>query len=260
MNLRSLISTALFIAIAVLLNFLRVYLTVSLRISTSFLAIAATGMLFGPFPAMAAGGITDLISVWLSGQQPYPGFTLTAVLGGLIYGLLLYKKDRLLVVRVIVAKGLVNVFCNMLLNTLWLQNLTGASFLALLPARAVKNVVLWLPEAFILYIVLQAVYRVWNATRAKQGAVPKPIGAGMKTCRCGAEISVHETYCTHCLGIEVLKSTALVAACLGLTIALTLFLGTRFALGTWYWILSLMPTLVAVWFAGYRFRPPRRQE
>ena len=41
------------------------------------------------------------------------------------------------------AKLVVAVLCNILLGTLWLSMINGKGYLALLPARAVKNLIQW---------------------------------------------------------------------------------------------------------------------
>ena len=68
------------------------------------------------------------------------GFTLTALLTGLIFGLLLYRKP-VTVPRVLLASAVVCIALNLLLDTLWLDIMYGNSFIALLPARAVKCVI-----------------------------------------------------------------------------------------------------------------------
>ena len=70
----------------------------------------------------------------------FPGFTLTALLTGLIFGLLLYRKP-VTVPRVLLASAVVCIALNLLLDTLWLDIMYGNSFIALLPARAVKCVI-----------------------------------------------------------------------------------------------------------------------
>ena len=71
-----------------------------------------------------------------------PGFTFNAMLAAFIYGLFLYKKPTSLK-RMLAAKLVVAVLCNILLGTLWLSMINGKGYLALLPARAVKNSIQW---------------------------------------------------------------------------------------------------------------------
>ena len=71
------------------------------------------------------GGALDVIKYLIKPEGAFfPGFTISAVLGGMIYGAFLYKK-KVTVPRVFAAQLLVKVFVNILLNTLWLNMLYG---------------------------------------------------------------------------------------------------------------------------------------
>ena len=61
----------------------------SLKISLSHLALAPTAMLFGPVTAALQGALSDILGFLLKPTGPYfPGFTLSALLGGVIYGMM----------------------------------------------------------------------------------------------------------------------------------------------------------------------------
>ncbi|MDD4796269.1 MAG: folate family ECF transporter S component [Eubacteriales bacterium] len=153
-SLRSLIVTALFIALSLVLDSVSIYITPEIKIGVSFVAMALTAFLFGPVMGMAAGGVADVIGYVLNPRGAYfPGFTLSAVLGGLVYGLFLYRRPAKLL-PIFAAKLLINLFINLFLNTLWNALLGGKGFFVLMPARAVKNLLLWPVESFILYFVL----------------------------------------------------------------------------------------------------------
>ena len=81
-----------------------------------------------------------------------PGFTFNAMLAAFIYGLFLYKKP-LSLKRMLAAKLVVAVLCNILLGTLWLSMINGKGYLALLPARAVKNLIQWPVDSLIFVLV-----------------------------------------------------------------------------------------------------------
>ena len=89
--------TALLIAINITLDLLglTIKLPPNLRIGFGFLCNAAIGMLFGPVVGMMAGVCTDVLGYFagnLSMGAYFPGYTLTAVVGGLIWGLWLYPR------------------------------------------------------------------------------------------------------------------------------------------------------------------------
>ena len=164
---RALALTALLIGINITLDLLniRVQVTPQLRIGFGFLCNASAAMLFGPTVGMMAGVCSDVLGYLMNtgGGAYFPGYTLTAVMGGLIYGLCLYRPSEqrgMRLARCFLAKGLVNVVCNLGLNTLWLSLTGGDAFFALLPLRAVKNLLLWPMESLLLFAVLETVRRI----------------------------------------------------------------------------------------------------
>ena len=143
-------------------NYLTVIVTVALLIAldvilTRFLSIqtplggavgvgSAAGAGLYPrggmvFWGAVTGAVGDILGMIIYPPAEYfPGFTLTALLTGLIFGLLLYRKP-VTVPRVLLASAVVCIALNLLLDTLWLDIMYGNSFIALLPARAVKCVI-----------------------------------------------------------------------------------------------------------------------
>ncbi len=113
----------------------------SLKISLAHLAVAPTAILFGPVVAGLQGALSDLLGFLLKPSGPYfPGFTLSAALLGVVYGLLLYKTKRS-AWQIIAARVIVCVVINIGLNTLFLTMLYGPSRLATLPLRVMKNLI-----------------------------------------------------------------------------------------------------------------------
>ena len=140
---RCLAVTALLIAINVTLDLLglSIKLPPNLRIGFGFLCNASIGMLFGPVVGMMAGVCTDVLGYFagnLSMGAYFPGYTLTAVVGGLIWGLWLYPR-KITVWRAIGAKTCINLFCNICLNTLWLTVTGGKAMSVLLVTRVPKK-------------------------------------------------------------------------------------------------------------------------
>ena len=150
---KSLVTMAVLLALAVVLGFVSVQVTESLRVGFSFLPNAVSGQLFGPVGGMLVGGLADILKYLVKPTGPFfPGFTISGILGGLIYGLVLYKKPATLP-RIILCMTLIAVFVNMLLNTYWLTLLYGNAFLVILPARIVSNLIS-LPVNIILYYLV----------------------------------------------------------------------------------------------------------
>ena len=137
----TMVITAFMIALSVVLSKL-VSINISfLRIGFGFLPVAVLAILYGPVVAAVGYGLADLIGAWLFPTGAFfPGFTLSAVLTGLIFGFILYKKEVTLI-RALIASALVCLGVNLLLNTFWLTFIIGKGFKVLLASRAVKEVV-----------------------------------------------------------------------------------------------------------------------
>ena len=166
-NTRCLAVTALLIAINVTLDLLglSIKLPPNLRIGFGFLCNASIGMLFGPVVGMMAGVCTDVLGYFagnLSIGAYFPGYTLTAVVGGLIWGLWLYPR-KVTVWRAIGAKACINLFCNIGLNTLWLTITGGKAMSVLLVTRVPKNLILLPIEVVLTFVVMKIVKRVYES-------------------------------------------------------------------------------------------------
>ena len=100
-----------------------------------------TGILFGPKAAGLAYAASDILGMLLLPKSGYfPGFTLSALISGALYGTFLYKKDSYL--RIILCVLAIGIVVDLGLNTLWLSIILGKGYLALLPARLIKTVLM----------------------------------------------------------------------------------------------------------------------
>lgn len=171
-EVKALAMTAMLIAIAVVLGFYSLQVTDYIKIGFAFLADELTGMMFGPVAGGLMGAIADLVKYVVRPTGPFfPGFTISALAGGIIYGIVLYKRP-LSLRRVILANGLVTLIVNICMNTYWLTLLYGSAFFAILPARIVKEVIM-LPITVVLFYTVAKVL-----SRANVFAVLR----GTKTC------------------------------------------------------------------------------
>lgn len=171
---RCLAVTALLIALNVAMDLLniRLWLTPELRFGVSFVLNASIAMLYGPAVGMMAGFCTDVLGYLVnpSGGAYFPGYTLTAMMGGLLYGLWLYPQ-RVRRARVLGAKASINLICNIGLNTLWLSLTGGKAMTLLLPARIMKNLLLLPFEVILLYLMVNLVLDIYSRTSRPISAV-----------------------------------------------------------------------------------------
>ena len=141
-NTRVMVTCAMLLALEVALNAtIAIYLSPSSRITFGFLAVAACAYLFGPTPAMLVATLSDVLVYLLHPTGFYfPGYTLTAALGGLVYGLFFYRKN-VGIVRILLAQAVISVFLNIALNSLWVVLTQGKALLAILPLRVTANAI-----------------------------------------------------------------------------------------------------------------------
>ena len=134
------VSVALLIALNVILTRFLSINTTFLRIGFGFLPVAIAGAAFGPFWAAVCGAVGDVLGMMIfpSGEY-FPGFTLTAILTGITFGLLIHRKYSL--IKNTIACTFVCLVLNLCLDTLWLSIMYGEAYIALLPARIIKSVI-----------------------------------------------------------------------------------------------------------------------
>ena len=141
-NVTTITCLALLIALDIVLTRFLAINTQFLRISLGMIPVAIAGIAFGPVWGGVCGAVGDVLGRLLYPSGAYfPGFTLTAALTGMIYGLFLYHKSEQHILRnTFLASTIVCIGCNLLLDTLWLDLMYGSGFIAILPARIVKCV------------------------------------------------------------------------------------------------------------------------
>jgi ECF transporter S component (folate family) len=140
-NTERLVIVAILIAMEVILTRFVAISTPMVRIGFGFLPMVLVAICYGPLWAGGAYALADFIGSMLFPSGAYfPGFTLSAFISGVIYGLILYRhkvtwKNTLLAV-ILVLLGV-----NLLVNTAWITIIVGKGYLALLPARFIKELI-----------------------------------------------------------------------------------------------------------------------
>lgn len=141
-NVSKIANTALLIAIQIVLARFLGISTPIVRISFSFIPLSMVAMLYGPVYSTSAAAIADIIGAMLFPIGEYfPGYTITAALTGLTYGLCLYnrKKTWISIGAALVIIG----FCwHLGLNSFWLHMTTGKAMMAIMLPRVIKTLVM----------------------------------------------------------------------------------------------------------------------
>ncbi len=146
--------TAMFIAIGVVLGFVtNIQITEFIRVGFSFLPNHFVSMMFGPVVGSVMGGITDLLKYIVRPTGPFfIGFTLNAIVEGIIVGLVLYKRP-LTFKRVLIANILIAVVVNILMTTCWLSILYSKGFFVILSTRIVKHLITVPIDSIVFYAI-----------------------------------------------------------------------------------------------------------
>lgn len=159
-RVKTLTGVSMLIAMNVVLSFASIQLSETVRISISFIVTAIIGMMYGPVTTAVASGVGDLIRYLVKPVGGFfPGFTVTAILEGFVFGIFFYK-EKCTVPRAILAKSVVSLLLNSCLNTYWLSIMRGVPFTALFVARLIKNLTLLPIEIILMYIALKGMSKV----------------------------------------------------------------------------------------------------
>ena len=133
----------------------------NIKIGFSFVPIVVAALLLGPVYAGVAAALADFIGAVLFPIGAFfPGFTLTAFLTGLVFGLFLYRKQSF--PRILGAVAVNQLILSLLLNTLWISVLYGSPFLPLLVTRLVQCAVLSAVQLVTVQLIVNALPRRWE--------------------------------------------------------------------------------------------------
>jgi ECF transporter S component (folate family) len=143
--------TGVLIALQIVLGNLVQVALLEKQMNLGFLPIAAAGYLFGPVSAMIVAALGDVLGTLILGTGAYfPGFTLTALIVGCLYGLFMYPRNQKwltaalknhvadIAVRALISAALaaaVYIF----LNSYWITFIVPKGYLVLLLGRLPFN-------------------------------------------------------------------------------------------------------------------------
>ena len=146
-NTRMITAIGVLIAMEVVLSRFLSINAPSVKIGFAFVPCALCAVLFGLIPTVTLEVLADLLGATLFPSGAFfPGFTVSAALRGLSYGLLLGKKQTPL--RILLCVLFNQLVIGLCVNTLWISILYGSSFAALLVTRVVQCAVL-IPVEFV---------------------------------------------------------------------------------------------------------------
>jgi len=124
------------------------------KIPLNFLPVAIVAILFGPMCAMIINGLGDILSFIIVPMGYYfPGWTLNAVLIGLMYGIFIYRSKHF-VLNVIICEILIALLIEIPLGTLWLHLTYGKAFWITASARGIVTLISAPIETLVIIFVM----------------------------------------------------------------------------------------------------------
>ena len=155
-NTRLLVFSALMVAMARALSLVPGIPIFHTKLTFGFLARALCALVCGPVLGLVYGFVEDILGFILqpSGEFFF-GYTISTMLGVLIYALCFYRR-RVTVVGVVLANVLVNLLVNAVLGSVWNVMIRGATFWSWFVPSFIKNVGTVVPKALLLYILFNS--------------------------------------------------------------------------------------------------------
>ncbi|MCX7841466.1 MAG: folate family ECF transporter S component [Clostridia bacterium] len=150
---RILVFIGLLISMEIILTRFLSFQTPIVRVSFGFIPIALCAMLFGPVAGGIAGAMSDIIGMMIFPKGAYfPGFTLSALITGAVYGLFLYRNQKS-IIRTILAVLVVTLVVDVGMNTLWLTMITSKAASALIVPRLIKGAIMFPAQVILITAV-----------------------------------------------------------------------------------------------------------
>ena len=156
-NVRMLTLAGIITAASIVLESFPIYLLgTSLKIYFSFLVISLGCYVYGPAVGILVGFANDTLGFLISsfGEPYFPGYLITAMLSGLIYGTLLYRQ-RITVLRLVVVRLVINYGSNVLLGSVWKAMLYGKGYYYYFTTGLVKNTTMLPIEVLLMMLMFQ---------------------------------------------------------------------------------------------------------
>ncbi|MBR3212708.1 MAG: folate family ECF transporter S component [Firmicutes bacterium] len=156
---KDLVIMAVLIAVEIVLSRFLSISAWNTKIGFAFVPVVIAAVLLGPVYAGIVGAVADLLGAVLFPIGAYfPGFTLTAFLTGLVYGLFLHREQT--IPRVIGAVAINQGILSLFLNTFWISVLYGSPFKPLLITRLPQTGILTVVQIVVIIVIAKVIPRI----------------------------------------------------------------------------------------------------
>ena len=144
---KGILLSALFLASAIVLGRILSIRTPIITIGFAFAPIMLSAIILGWKHSTLIATLADIIGALLFPTGSFFfGFTITAFLTGLTYGLVLYRKpfkiDKQFIIRLVIATLIVCGILNGVLNTIWIIMITKGASKIIVTTRVLKQLVM----------------------------------------------------------------------------------------------------------------------
>lgn len=154
-KIHRLTALAFLLAIEIILSRFLSFSAWNVKIGFSFVPIVLAALLYGPAAGSLVAGLGDFIGALLVPIGAYfPGFTLTALCTGYVFGLFLHKKQSLS--RVITAVVVNQLVFSLLVNSLWISILYSSPYFPLLSTRTFQCCILSPVQILSILLIIKA--------------------------------------------------------------------------------------------------------
>ncbi|MCF0130354.1 MAG: folate family ECF transporter S component [Pseudobutyrivibrio sp.] len=170
-EIKVLTTCAMLLALAIILGMFKIPINSIIEIRFGSIPIAIAGSLFGPAVGAIVGGAADIVQFVVKPTGPYfPGFTISSMATGVIFGYILRAKSgKVSLVRVVIAELIYSVIVCLGINTLNLYILYGnmasggaAGYFAFMLTRLPKEIVMFPINCLIMATIINHVHMIGN--------------------------------------------------------------------------------------------------
>lgn len=152
-QVKKITTVALLTAIEIIISRFFGISTPMLKISFSFVPMSLVAMMYGPLYSTAMAASADFIGAMLFSVGIYfPGYTVSAALTGMTYGICLHKRKTGWG-SIVVAVVIVNLCLRLGLNSFWVHMTTGKAMPIIMMPRIIKNMLMIPIEVLVIRFV-----------------------------------------------------------------------------------------------------------
>lgn len=151
---------AIMIALKTIVSYWYIPIGENLHISFGYILVAIEATILGPIAGMMSGAITDIVEFIINPNGSFfIGYTITAMLGELIYALYFYKQ-KISLPRIILAKITISYIVNVFIGSFWSMILYSKGYIYYMIKSLIKNTIMLPIEIAILYTVFRFIYPI----------------------------------------------------------------------------------------------------